>query len=193
MSEPANALGNAHYGEGIAEITELSPHGMITLRGDLKSAAVRKGAKAVAFVDVPAPLSCNSVENNGIAWMSPDELLVMCPYADVPQALESLNKAFGKHHALAVNVSDARTMFRIQGPHAREVLAKLAPVDLDPTVFTIGAFRRTRLAQVPAAFWMRDQDAFQLICFRSHARYVFDLLRTAAAPGSWVNAPVTRD
>ena len=85
-----------------------------------------------------------------------------------------------------MNVSDARAVFRIKGPNTREVLAKLAPVDLSPQAFGPGMIRRTRLAQVPAAFWMEDTDTAQLVCFRSVAQYVFDLLKTAAQPGSEV-------
>ena len=95
-----------------------------------------------------------------------------------------LTKCFGSNHTLAVNVSDARAVFRISGAHSRDVLAKLAPVDLSPDSFTPGMIRRTRLAQVPAAFWIEDGDSFRLVCFRSVAQYVFDLLKTAAEAGS---------
>jgi sarcosine oxidase subunit gamma len=47
-------------------------------------------------------------------------------------------------------------------------------------------FRRTRMGQVPAAFWLRDDGAFEVICFRSVARYMFDQLCVAAQPGSAV-------
>ena len=55
-------------------------------------------------------------------------------------------------------------------------------------MFTPGMFRRTRLAQVPAALWMTEDDSFQIICFRSVAQYVFDLLCVAAQDGSKVRA-----
>ncbi|MEM7441658.1 MAG: sarcosine oxidase subunit gamma family protein, partial [Pseudomonadota bacterium] len=89
-------------------------------------------------------------------------------------------------HALAVNVSDARAIFQVSGPIAREVLAKLAPVDFSREAFRPGQFRRSRLAQVPAAIWADDEDIFRIICFRSVAEYVFNLLKVAAQPGSEV-------
>jgi len=186
MSEPVTALNNASSSDGIAVVSEIGPLGMITLRGDLESATIRKAATSAAGVDFPDARRCNSLNAQGIAWMSPDELLVMCAYADVPQALENIGKTLGDSHALAANVSDARAVFQVFGPHAREVLAKLIPVDLDPSVFAPGMFRRTRLAQVPAAFWMRDDQTFQIICFRSVGQYVFDVLKMAAQPGSEV-------
>jgi sarcosine oxidase subunit gamma len=64
------------------------------------------------------------------------------------------------------------------------VLAKGAPVDLAPAAFGVGDFRRTRLGQVAAAFWMPAPDTFELMCFRSVAGYVADWLANAARPGS---------
>ena len=66
-------------------------------------------------------------------------------------------------------------------------MAKLAPVDVSPNAFLAGTFRRTRMAQVPAAFWMQDEGTFEVICFRSNAQYMFDLLKVAAQPGSGVD------
>ena len=65
-------------------------------------------------------------------------------------------------------------------------MAKLAPVDLSPDAFKLGMFRRTRMAQVAAAFWMVDDTTFQIVCFRSNAQYVLDLLKVAAQKGSEV-------
>lgn len=186
MSDPVSALQNISATAGIAHIAEIGPLGMITLRGDLSTRAMHAAAISIGRVEYPTPRQCNSNGENGIAWMSPDELLVMCPYAEVGQALAKMNDDLKGAHALAVNVSDARAVFQVSGPRAREVLAKLAPVDMDPNVFTPGTFRRTRLAQVPAAFWMRDDQTVQIICFRSVAQYVFDLLSMAAQPGSEV-------
>lgn len=186
MSDPVSALKQASKSDGIATITELGPKGMITLRGDINSRAVQKGAVDVAGVKMPAPRHCVTDGAAGIAWMSPDELLIMCDYADAKSKLDALTGKVAKVHALAVNVSDARAVFEVRGPHAREVVAKLSPVDLAPGQFTSGMFRRTRLAQVPAAFWMPEEDVFNIVCFRSIAQYVFDVLGVAAQPGSEV-------
>ena len=43
--------------------------------------------------------------------------------------------------------------------------------------------RRTRAAQVAAAFW-KDGDGYTLVCFRSVASYVMGLLTHSAMPGS---------
>ncbi len=186
MSDPVSALKNATYSAGIAEIVEIGPMGMITLRGDLASKPLQKAAVAAAGVKFPEQRQCFTAGDKGIAWMSPDELLIMCAYTDATATLGGLNGALAKSHALAVNVSDARAVFEVRGPHAREVMAKLAPVDLAPDQFTVGMLRRTRIAQVAAAFWMPEEDVFCVVCFRSVAQYVFDVLSVAAQPGSEV-------
>jgi sarcosine oxidase, subunit gamma len=67
---------------------------------------------------------------------------------------------------------------------ADEVLMKLAPVDLAAMV--PGELRRTRVAQVAAAFWAAD-GGYTVVCFRSVAGYVMGLLTHAAQPGAALN------
>lgn len=187
MSEPVTALNGAQSDIGIATVTEVPLQGMITLRGDLSSSAVKDAATTAAGVAMPTPGHSNSKEDQGICWMSPDELLVLCSYAEVATKLAAMKSTLGNAHALAVNVSDARASFQVRGPLAREVMSKICPVDLSVAAFRPGMFRRTRMAQVAAAFWMPDDETFQIICFRSQAQYVFDLLIVSAQPGSEVN------
>ena len=125
-----------------------------------------------------------------VAWMSPDELLIVCDHGAADNVVTSLSKTLAGEHYLAVNVSDARAVFDVSGGHARDVLAKLMPVDFAPKAFGTGMIRRSRLAQVPAAVWVTGEDAFRVVCFRSVARYVFDVLSAAAAEGSEVGLHV---
>jgi sarcosine oxidase subunit gamma len=185
MSDPISAVGGARF-DGIARIAETGLHGMITLRGDLQSKPLKAAASAVAGVDFPGVNEANCEADKGICWMSPDEALVMCPYDTAGASVAQMQKALSKQHALVVNVSDARAVFEVSGPVAREVMAKLCPVDLSPAAFKPGMFRRTRMAQVAVAFWMSDDQTFRIVCFRSVADYVFSLLKIAAQPGSEV-------
>lgn len=189
MSDAVSALNGAGWSKGIAKIAEAPLQGMITLRGDLTSKPIKKAVAAVTKVDMPGPGQANGSGDKGLCWMSPDELLVLCPYDTVAANIEKMNTIFAKAkaHALAVDVSDARAVFRVSGPLARDVMAKLAPVDVSPAAFQPGMFRRTRMAQVATAFWMPNDDTFQIVCFRSQGQYMFDLLKVAAQPGSALN------
>lgn len=183
MSEPITPLGGARF-HGIARIRDCGVQGMITLRGDLGSDAVAKALDDVLGSAVPERGTITG--DRAAAWMSPDELLLLCPYADAPALAGRLSAALSGSFAMAVDVSDARAMLSVSGVAAREVMAKLTPADLSPDTIASGSFRRSRLAQVPAAFWMEEDGSFRVICFRSVAEYLFTLLKTAAQPGSAV-------
>lgn len=188
MSEAASALSGAAYEGGLVRVADAGLQGMVTLRGDLDAEAVRAAVSDATGCDMPGQRGITAQGDNAVAWMAPDEVLLMGPHAAADDTCAALEAALEGQHHLAVNVSDARALFSVTGEDAavREVLAKLAPVDLSPGAFGPGDFRRTRLAQVPGAFWMPQAGEMRVICFRSVAQYVFDLLSTAAAPGSRV-------
>jgi len=185
MSEAVTPLNGARF-TGLATITDAGLTGMITLRGDLASAEVTTAVQKAIGLDIPAQRQALSGQGTAVLWMSPDELLLVCAYDGVAETIATLNDALKGQHFLAVNVSDARSCLHVSGAGARETLAKLCPVDLSPEGFSPGMFRRTRMAQVPAAFWLDEAGTFHLICFRSVADYAFNLLKTAALPGGEV-------
>lgn len=185
MSEPASPMNGAVY-RGDVSVRALGLQGMITLRGDLASDPLRAALRDVAGIDVPGRRRIEIKGESGAAWMSPDELLIFVPYAEAEGAITRLSGALAGTHFLAVNVSDARALFEIEGAEVREVVAKLMPVDMRDGAFGAGDFRRTRMAQIPAAFWMASDKAVRIVCFRSVADYAFNLLKDAALPGGKV-------
>ena len=187
MSEAASALPGAEA-RGIVTIREAGLRGMITLRGDLGSQVLQDAACDVAGVGFPGQGAAIIEGARGICWMSPDEVLILVPHGEAVAAVATLTKALAGEHHLAVNVSDARAMFALEGESAviREVLAKLTPADLRASAFQVGRIRRTRLAQVPAALWFTGEGRAEVVCFRSVAAYVFGLLEQATKPGSEV-------
>lgn len=181
MSNAVSALDGKSYG-GFAKVSEAGLQGMITLRGDLSSAKLKKAVKAVTGGDLPAARRIVMKDGKGAGWMSPDELLILVPYQEARATVESLSASLSTEHALVADVSDARAMFRIQGDKATQVLMKLCPVDF-PSLAD-GELRRTRAGQVAAALWRSGKDEFTLVSFRSVAGYVFGALELSARPGS---------
>jgi sarcosine oxidase, subunit gamma len=180
MSDPVSALGGATF-DGFANIREIGPLGMISLRCGLADKALPAVIKSIAGTKIPNTRRMEMKDGKGTGWMSPDELLLILPYSDVAKAIELIGKKLSGIHHLAVDVSDARAVFRIEGPKATEVLMKLAPVDF--AALSPGELRRTRVAQVAAAFW-QDDHGFTLVSFRSVARYVMQLLEHSAQDGA---------
>ncbi len=185
MSNAVSALQGASY-SGFVEVQELGLQGMITLRGDLSDAGFAAAVTAVTGAAMPGVTSITSAGDMRVGWMSPDELLITCPYAQAEDVTKALSDKLASAHFLAANMSDARAMFAVRGAGCRNVIAKLAPVDMSTDAFAEGHLRRSRLAQAPAAFWLEDATTIRLICFRSVADYVFKLLSRAAMPGSEV-------
>jgi sarcosine oxidase subunit gamma len=184
MSEAVSALKGAAF-DGYVRVSEVGLRGMVTLRADLSDAKVKAAVKKLAGVDLPGVRKIALKGGRGAGWMSPDELLILVPYGEAGAAVAALSKALVGVHHLSADVSDARAAFRVEGKAAREVMAKLSPTDLAPDHFGEGELRRTRLAQVAAAFWIED-GGFTVVCFRSVAAYVFELLKLSATPGGEV-------
>lgn len=182
MSDPISAL-QGRSTAGAVTIRDGGLRGMITLRCDLSNAKLRAICKKITGQVFPDKGKISATGEAGLCWMSPDEVLVLLPYAQVTDALAQIDAALAGQHYLAENVSDARALIHVEGDFAREVMAKLTPADLHPDSFAAGDFRRSHLGQVAAAFWMVDADRFAVVCFRSVADYVHDLLVASAKAG----------
>jgi len=183
MSDAISALPGMRY-RGMVDLAEGGLRGMITLRGDLASTHMAKALHDATGAAMPAQRRVTTGARGAIAWMSPDELLVMVEHAQVAEIIAALETALEGEFASVADVSDARAVFTLSGAQSCDVLAKICPVDF--TSFEIGEIRRTRAAQVAAAVWREGESAFTLVCFRSVARYMADLLCAVSAPGGEV-------
>ena len=180
MSNIQTAMNGART-TGYVDVSEAPATGMITLRGDLAAAGVQKALKSVMGAGVPATLAVTDADAGQILWMSPDELMIVCAYDQADQVVADLIAALGEIHSMVVNVSDARAVFDLNGSATSEIIAKLAPIDMKS--MQVGTVRRTRFAQIPAAFWMTSNDSARIICFRSVGEYMFNQLRNSAQAG----------
>ncbi|OWU84569.1 hypothetical protein ATO6_12935 [Oceanicola sp. 22II-s10i] len=187
MSDHRTPLGGASR-DGRVRVEEMPRRGMITLRGDLSDATFAGTVTALSGTGMPGQRKVELADGGLLAWMSPDELLLVMPPEDVAGALDRIASDLSGQHHLAAEVTDARAVLRLSGEDAavRETLGKLMPVDFAPGAFGPGDIRRTRLAQVPAAVWCVAPGDFGVICFRSVAEYVYAALTNAAAEGGAV-------
>lgn len=165
---------------GFATVTEAGLCGMLSLRANLGSQALA-GALGALGLGLPGQREIVAAQGRALAWMSPDELLLICAYDEAGQLTDTLAAALAGEHALVVNVSDARALFTIRGAKADQVLMKLCPVDF--AMLRPGEMRRTRAAQVAAALWRSAPEELSLICFRSVAGYMMGVLEVASRKG----------
>ncbi|MFD1508941.1 sarcosine oxidase subunit gamma [Lacimonas salitolerans] len=90
-------------------------------------------------------------------------------------------------HAALTDQSDAWAVVRLHGAGARDVLARLTPLDLRDAVFPAGTCARSDLAHMQGAVLRTGDQAWQVMVFRSMAAtLVHDLeiaMRAVAARG----------
>jgi sarcosine oxidase, subunit gamma len=166
-------------------IEELRDRGMIDLKGDPAEPGFLDAVKAVLGLDLPlVPRSSVTSGATTVLWLSTDQWLIVLPYAGSEQMTERLHAALAPFHALAVDLSDARSIFRIAGLGAREVVMKGASVDLTHTDCVVGTVRRFNFADLAAMVHvMSDRpETLDLYVFRSVGSYVRRFLDTAARP-----------
>lgn len=180
MSDPISALNQAVFEGPLVSIKELGAVGMVTIRGDFASATFAAAIEKVCGGPIPAQRKFSG----SLGWMSPDELLWTGDYDNANSIVAALTKELGDEHHLAVNVSDARAVFRLTGQGARELVAKGAPVDMSPAALAPGDLRRSHIGQVAAAFWIDADESLTLVCFRSFAAYMFDWLSASSKEGA---------
>lgn len=180
MSEAVSVMAGAKF-SGAVKVVDAGLIGMITLRGDLDNGQLAAAVKSAVGLGVPEKRQIHEGAAGAVAWMSPDELLLFTDYQRADTVVAALDTALEGQHVLALNVSDARAIFTLKGAGIREVVAKGAPADLSPEGLPIGEIRRTRLGQVPAAFWLSDEQTLTLVCFRSVGAFVYEWLCNAAA------------
>lgn len=78
--------------------------------------------------------------------------------------------------------SGGRTVLRISGPHARDVLAKGLPIDLDPRVFPLGSAATSVISHMGVQLWQLDDTrSYDIAIFRSLSESFWSWLTASAA------------
>jgi sarcosine oxidase subunit gamma len=149
--------------------------GHLVLRGN--SAAEGFAAGVERALGVPLPLKpcqlvVDAARGVSIQWSSPNEWLIIVPGGQEYATELYLREALSGHFAV-VNISGAQTLITLSGPHAREVLMKSSPYDVDPAHFPVGKAVGTVFAKTTAVIRRPSEDEWQVIFRRSFADYLF--------------------
>jgi sarcosine oxidase subunit gamma len=108
-------------------------------------------------------------------WMGLGLTFAELPEPGAPDLMAALAP-----HAAVTDQSDAWAALTLTGPHARAVLARLIPLDLDPAAFPLGHVARTQLRHMMCAL-LATEGGFRLLVLRSFARTAVHDLETAMA------------
>jgi sarcosine oxidase, subunit gamma len=159
------------------EIREITGRGMIDLRGLAGERKFMAAVKEVLGLDLPkAPRTGAAWGDIQALWLSTDQWLILCPRAKTGELLSALRNALAGIHSFAVDVSDMRSIIRVEGDDARMVLLKGSTLDLLSPEYAVGTVRRLRFAEIAALLHIvsAGPDVIDLYVFRSYADYAWD-------------------
>jgi sarcosine oxidase, subunit gamma len=156
---------------------------MVQVRADLPGPAADAVAQVLG-VPLPArPGTWVATPAGGRAvWLGPDEWLVTDPSAPSWDLESRLRSAAAPAGGAALDVSAQRVVLRLEGPHARDLLAAGCAVDTHPSVFAAGSAAQTLLGQAGVILLALSDDgrSYEVLVRSSFARYLADWLADAA-------------
>jgi sarcosine oxidase subunit gamma len=123
----------------------------------------------------PEPGQVAEGSSGRVIWMG-----LNLAFAELPEAGAADLMAALSPHAAVTDQSDAWAALSLTGPHARAVLARLVPLDLDPATFPPGRVARTQFRHMMCAL-LATEGGFRLLVMRSFARTAVHDLETAMA------------
>jgi len=132
---------------------------------------------------LPAPNRFTADGARLLAWLGPDEFLLMDDAGDRGSGIEPLlRQRLPDATAALTCVSAGFTTLQVRGERAREFLARGWTLDLRPRAFDAGHCAQSWLAKAPALLLHRGAGpVFEVVVRRSYAGYLCAWLMATAA------------
>lgn len=170
-------------GPGIT-IAERRPLAMVQIasRGD-ESAAVRAGIETALGIAPGAAVNRAALRGTmAILWTGPERWLVVAPEKDSSDLEARLRAGLAVTRAAITDLGNGRTVLRVAGRRARDLLAKGSGIDLHGRAFPVGSCAQGLLGHVGALIHAVDAaPTFDLYIARSYAQTVWEWLGESAA------------
>ena len=194
ISALAGIAAPGRYGKTEGEpgiiISELAGLGVVTVacrKG--QAAALSAKVKQAYGVDLPASShvaqgpKAKFIGYGPGQWLAVSESLANETLAgDLMAKLEGL--------ASVSDQSGGRTVLRISGPQARDVLAKGFPIDLDSRAFPLGSAATSAISHIGVQLWQADDTrSYDIAIFRSLTESFWRWLTASAAEFGYEVAP----
>lgn len=178
-------------GEPGVLISERVGLGLATVAARKGQAPALKAAVAEAYgVDLPESSAVAQGPAVSFIGQGPGQWLAVSETL----ANEALARDLAQHIAGLASISDqsgGRTVLRVSGKRAREVLAKGLPIDLDPRAFPLGSAATSVISLMGVQLWQLDDTrSYDIAIFRSLSQSFWRWLTASAAEfGYEVTAP----
>jgi sarcosine oxidase subunit gamma len=121
-----------------------------------------------------------TVQGHAIMRTGPEQLWIVGSEND--DLAQRLSQAVVPAVGSVLPLSHSRTRLVIEGPAAREVLAKGIPIDFDANVFKISQFTLTGLHHTPVLVHRTGADRYEIYAMRTFAHSIWGWLIDAALP-----------
>ena len=143
--------------------------------------AVLSAVHGELHLKLPEPGFASSHLEATAIWIAPHTWLVIWPRSGGTDLLSAVRSACGDAAAVA-DQSSGKTVLRVSGGRARDVLAKGCRIDLHPRAFGPGRAAVTLIAHVHGIIVQRDAvPTFDVIVPSTLAGHVFEWLCVSAA------------
>ena len=155
---------------GSLSVEEIAPGALTSLapfRG--QEAALSKALVAAHGMAFPAPDRSTGTAGARALWFGQRMALLIGPAPDPGLA----------RFAALTDQSDAWAVLRLEGAGARDVLARLIPLDLRDSAFAQGHTARSDLRHMMASITRIGAQSYQIMVFRSFAETLVQDLKTA--------------
>ena len=154
----------------------------INLRGDTKDRDFMSNAGAV--LDILIPTEPNTkIQNKDlqVIWLSPNEwLLSFLNENHFFRILEELNNKLNPEKTSITDISENKTVIRIEGNHTTELLRKFIVLDIDNALNSNLRVAQTIFVKIPVLIIRNHHDqekqSFDIHVNRSHSNYLRELL-----------------
>ena len=160
-------------------VSEVPLHEIIRIQGAASPHHASNYRVGLAL-NLPLPECSTQDKSKRLAWVGPNEWLVLCALEDEGGLFDELTRALADQFATVTLVSDSRVSFLVAGDVAADFVAKGCAIDLHVTAFPVGAVVTTRFAGLPAMLLHRDTLEYVLYFDVSMAGFLVDWLCDAA-------------
>ena len=163
-------------------IEEIPFVGKINIRGNPKDKEFL--SKAGSVLDTLIPLEPNTkVQNNKfqLIWLSPNEWLIsFFDNNNFDQVLNKLNNELNAQKTAITDVSENKTIIRLEGLNVILLLRKFMILDIEKILSTNSKVAQTIFVQIPILIIRNHKDnlkqSYDIHVNRSHASYLRNLL-----------------
>ena len=163
-------------------IEELPFVNKINLRGNTTDRVFMSNTGSV--LDILIPTEPNTkIENKNlqVIWLSPNEWLLNFIYNEnFTRIFENLSNKLNPENTSITDISESKTIIRVEGINTTELLRKFLILDIDSILNSNSKVAQTIFVKVPILIVRNhnDQDtqSFDIHLNRSHTTYLKDLL-----------------